>query len=105
MEQDVDLGTLVISFFHDHTRFRIPRPSVVLAFAQTNQTIIAQMIEKSELSGLQEHEKTRKERDKDRNDNIDKNMQIFQFHSSDGPEVLTLDEKPPHVPHTSEGLV
>ncbi|WP_374226864.1 DUF6022 family protein [Ktedonobacter sp. SOSP1-85] len=49
------LGTLVTCLFHDHTGFRIPRWPVVLASALTNQTIITQMIEKSEIPGLQEY--------------------------------------------------
>lgn len=50
--QDADLGTLVTSFFHDHTSFRIPRPPTVLTLTQTNQTIIAQLVERSALPGL-----------------------------------------------------
>ncbi|GCE11547.1 DUF6022 family protein [Tengunoibacter tsumagoiensis] len=46
-QQTEDLGTLVTSFFHDHTRFRIPRQPVILASTLTDHTIIAQMIEKS----------------------------------------------------------
>lgn len=56
-QQAKDLGTLVTSLFHDHTRFRIPRRPVVLASALTDHTILAQMIEKSEISGLQADEK------------------------------------------------
>jgi uncharacterized protein DUF6022 len=48
------LGTLITHFFHDHTKLRIPRPSTVLALTQTNQTVIAQMIEQSEIPGLLE---------------------------------------------------
>lgn len=52
-EQDgKDLGTLVTRFFHDHTQLRIPHPPAVLAFANTNQTIIAQLIEQSAIPGL-----------------------------------------------------
>ena len=47
-----DLGTLVTRFFHDHTQLHIPRPPAVLAFANTNQTIIAQLIERSAIPGL-----------------------------------------------------
>lgn len=54
--QAKELGTLVTSLFHDHTRFRIPRRPVVLASALTNHTILAQMIEKSEIAGLQADE-------------------------------------------------
>jgi hypothetical protein len=46
------LGTLITRYFHDHTRLRIPRPPVVLACAQTNQTVIAQMVERSAISGF-----------------------------------------------------
>lgn len=55
--QAEDLGTLITSLFHDHTRFRIPRQPVVLAFAQTDHATIAQMIEKSEIPGLLRYEK------------------------------------------------
>jgi hypothetical protein len=53
-ENGAELGTLVTRFFHDHTQLRIPRSPAVLGWEQTNQTIIAQMVESSRIPGLTE---------------------------------------------------
>ncbi|GHO45851.1 DUF6022 family protein [Ktedonospora formicarum] len=54
-EQTEDLGALVTCLFHDHSSFRIPRRPVVLSSILINQSVIAQMIEKSAIPGLQQY--------------------------------------------------
>jgi hypothetical protein len=51
-DNGVALGSLITRYFHDHTQLRIPRPPMVLAYAQTNQTTIAQKVEASTIPGL-----------------------------------------------------
>ena len=39
-ERGAPLGTLVVGFFHDHTRFRVSRPPTVLALNETDSDTI-----------------------------------------------------------------
>jgi hypothetical protein len=52
-ENEGILGPLLTCYFHDHTRFRIPRSPRVVASEQTNHIVIALMVERSAFPGLQ----------------------------------------------------
>ncbi len=45
--QEAPLGTLVVGLFHDHTRFRVPRPPDVLALEETGEEAIAGAISRA----------------------------------------------------------
>lgn len=42
--QGAPIGTIVVGLFHDHTRFRIPRPPDVLALEETDTDAIIQVV-------------------------------------------------------------
>lgn len=52
-ENGEKLGTLVTRYFHDHTWLHLPQPPEVLGLQETNDFVVAVMVESSRLPGLE----------------------------------------------------